>query len=461
MTTTPDPFKPFTRRMTAEGLPDVVIRSFAYYHQKLVDGKTGLVAESSIEPVEDLPDLDHLPPDLEAIGKAALANTVLIKLNGGLGTSMGLEKAKSLLLVRDKLTFLDIIALQALNQGVPLVLMNSFNTQSDSLAALGKHPRLSGSLPQDFLQHKVPKVLVSDLSPAVWPPDPALAWAPPGHGDIYPALLTSGLLDKLLADGRRYAFVSNADNLGAYLDPVILGHFVSEGLPFMMEVTNRTAADRKGGHLARRPAGGFVLRESAQCPPEDISDFQDITRHKYFNTNNLWLNLEALKQALSDRNGILGLPLIRNQKTLDPRDPDSPEVYQLETAMGAAIELFSEAGSLRVPRSRFSPVKTTDDLLALRSDLYVLSPDFRVIQNPERPHGPILIDLDPDYYARIDDLEARFTYGPPSLITCDQLVIRGDFRFGKGITLIGRVKLRNNSANPILIPDGETISGAG
>jgi UTP--glucose-1-phosphate uridylyltransferase len=445
--------------MTAEGLPDIVIKTFAYYHQKLVDGETGLISESAIEPIESLPDFDELSPSLEAIGKAALAHTLVIKLNGGLGTSMGLEKAKSLLPVKNDFTFLDIIALQALDQGVPLVLMNSFNTQADSLAALRRHPRLSGSLPQDFLQHKVPKVLAADLSPADWTPDPPLAWAPPGHGDIYPAMLTSGILEKLLENGRRYAFVSNADNLGAYLDPLILGYFVSQNLPFMMEVTGRTPADRKGGHLARQPDGGFVLRELAQCPEKDIDRFQDITRHKYFNTNNLWLDLKAIRQALNERDGILGLPLIRNRKNLDPRDSDSPEIYQLETAMGAAIEMFPEAGALRVPRSRFSPVKTTEDLLALRSDLYVLTPDSRVVNNPERLLGPIVIKLDPAYYSRIDDLEARFPHGPPSLIACEQVTIHGDFRFGKGITFVGQVKLQNESSVQLQIADGARITG--
>jgi len=71
-------------------------------------------------------------------------------------------------------------------------------------------------------------------------------------------------------------------------------------------VTRRTAADRKGGHLARRTADGrLLLREVAQCPDADLESFQDISRHKYFNTNSLWLRLDALKAQLAADAGVL------------------------------------------------------------------------------------------------------------------------------------------------------------
>ncbi|MCX7669751.1 MAG: UTP--glucose-1-phosphate uridylyltransferase, partial [Anaerolineae bacterium] len=378
-------FTPFADRMRAANLPDIVIRTFEYYYNQLAEGRTGLLAEADIVPVASLPDAERFDATLAEAGRAALPQTILLKLNGGLGTGMGLERAKSLLVAREGLTFLDIIARQALISGAPLVLMNSFNTRDDSLAVLARYPELGRfGIPLDFLQHKVPKVVQADLTPASWPADPDLEWCPPGHGDIYTALLTSGMLDALLARGYQYAFVSNADNLGAVLDPAILGYFVTRRLSFLMEVADRTEADRKGGHLARRRDGRFILRESAQCPAEDMAAFQDIGRHRYFNTNNLWLNLPALQALLRANGGILGLPMIRNKKPIDPRDPSSTPVYQLETAMGAAIELFEDAGAVRVPRTRFAPVKTTDDLLAVRSDAYVLTEGFQVIPNPAR-----------------------------------------------------------------------------
>merc|ERR1712087_939805 len=98
-------------------------------------------------------------------------------------------------------------------------------------------------------QNKAPKVTKEDFTPASWPADASHEWCPPGHGDLYPAMLGSGTLDKLLAAGLQYAFVSNSDNLGATMDLKILTHFVSTGAPFMMEVAVRTDADKKGGHL--------------------------------------------------------------------------------------------------------------------------------------------------------------------------------------------------------------------
>jgi UTP--glucose-1-phosphate uridylyltransferase len=437
-------FAPFATRMEAEGLPEIVIKTFEYYYNQLAEGQTGLIPEDDISPIGSLPDIETLSPELAQTGQAVLSKAVLMKLNGGLGTGMGLEKSKSLLVVKEGLSFLDIIARQAQSAGVPLILMNSFNTQKDSLAVLSRYPDLQHDIPLDFLQHKVPKVTQDDLSPAIWPQDPELEWCPPGHGDIYAALITSGMLDRLVEAGYEYGFVSNADNLGAVLDAKLLGYFVEQQLPFMMEVADRTEADKKGGHLARRPDGQLLLREIGQCPPDDLGHFQDITRHKYFNTNNLWLNLPILKNIIAAKDNILGLPMIRNRKTIDPRDPTSMVVYQLETAMGSAIASFPGSGAIRVPRSRFAPVKTTADLLVIRSDAYILTDDFRVVPNPARKSDEIVVSLDEAYYKLVDKMESRFPYGAPSLVACERLTIKGDIKFGRNITIKGKVHLANN-----------------
>src|SRR4051794_34493912 len=325
--------------MRREGLPDVAIDNFRHYYERLESGESGTIPESEIEPLDGVPDAEELPDPGGSVGEA-LDQAVVIRLNGGLGTSMGMTRAKSLLEAKDGLTFLDVIARQGLSlrgrhsARVPLVLMNSFYTRDDSLAALGRYPELSGDVPLDFVQNKVPKLRADDLEPVSWPADPELEWAPPGHGDLYTALVTSGMLDRLLERGFRYAFVANADNLGAVLDPRILAWFAGEELPFAMEVADRTEADRKGGHLAvRADGGGLLLREIAQTPDEDVDAFQDVSKHRFFNTNTLWVNLRALDSILQARGGVLGLPMIVNRKTVDPGDSDSPAVIQLETAM--------------------------------------------------------------------------------------------------------------------------------
>jgi len=356
---------------------------------------------------------------------------------------MGMDRAKSLLEVRPGKSFLDIIAEQvialrkAYDVALPAVCMDSFRTSDDALAAPASHPGLAtDGLPLDFLQNREPKLRSDDLTPVSWPADPSLEWCPPGHGDIYTALDASGLLRQLLDSGFRYLFVSNADNLGARPDPALAAWFAASGSPFAAEFCRRTAADRKGGHLARRVSDGqLVLRESAQTRPEDEDAFGDINRHRFFNTNNLWLDLVALDAVLQANDGVLGLPIIRNVKTVDPADSSSPEVIQIETAMGAAIGVFEGAGAIEVDRSRFLPVKATSDLLVLRSDAYELTDDAQVRLSPSRSAAP-LVDLDKPYKL-VNDFDARFPAGAPSLIDAERLTVKGDWTFGKDVTVVG------------------------
>jgi UTP--glucose-1-phosphate uridylyltransferase len=443
-------------KMRSDGVADAAIRAFEHYYRQLEGGETGLMPEDSIEPATGLPELDELPHDEQA-EREALQKAIVLRLNGGLGTSMGLTGAKSLLEAKDGNSFLDVIARQVLalrerfDARLPLVLMDSFSTREDSLKALEAHPELDVGLPLDFLQNKEPKLLTEGLTPVEWPDDPALEWCPPGHGDLYTALVTSGMLEALLEQGFEYAFVANSDNLGAVLEPRILAWLRAEQVPFAMEVTDRTEADRKGGHIAvRRSDGRLVLRETAQTPDEDLAALQDIGRHRYVNTNNLWVSLRALDSAMAE--GFLELPMIRNEKTVDPSDKSSPPVYQLETAMGAAIQVFEGARALRVPRTRFAPVKTTDDLLALRSDAYVLTDDARVVLAEGRTNAPF-VALDSDHYKLLRDFEERFPAGPPSLVECERFEVEGDVRFGAGVVARGDVRVKG----PATIPDGTEL----
>jgi UTP--glucose-1-phosphate uridylyltransferase len=411
--------------MRAAGVPDAARDSFARLFERLLAGDSGSIHGDELEPVHDLPSFDELPPEPDA---GALDRAVVIKLNGGLGTSMGLHGPKSLIEVKPGVTFLDVIVrqVQALRRRhdvrLPLVLMNSFSTREPTQKAL---ERYQDPGVEDFLQSMEPKLLADSLEPVEWPSDPGLEWAPPGHGDIYPSLVGSGMLDALIERGYEYAFVSNSDNLGAVLEPRILAWLAAERLPFVMEVAEGVAGDRKGGHIARRE-GRLVLRETAQAPEGDDS-FGDYRRWRHYNTNNLWISLAAL----AERGGALDLPLIVNRKTVDPSDPSSPEVVQLETAMGAAVGALDGAGALRVPRTRFAPVKTTNDLLVVRSDAYVLrEDDAHVEPAPERAGmEPPVVDLDPRYFKLLDDFEARFPSGPPSLLRAERLVVRGDVTF--------------------------------
>ena len=449
--------EPARAKLRADGASPALISAFTRAFARVAGGETGLIPESMLVPVAPLPTLADAA-DFLAAGREAMAQAVIVKLNGGLGTGMGLDKAKSLLPVKDGLTFIDLIARQVLHlraaAGIPLplVLMNSFSTESDTRAALAAYPALAQqAVPLTFLQNRIPKLRAADLTPVAWPADPEKEWCPPGHGDLYTALAGSGMLERLLAAGLRYAFVSNADNLGAGLDPSLLGFLVSKGAPFVMEVTARTDADRKGGHLAQHRSGGLLLRESAQCPPDEAAQFQDIQRHRYFNTNNLWIDLQALSNFMVETGGPPDLPVIINRKTVDPRDAASTPVVQLETAMGAALAVLPGALAIDVPRTRFAPVKTTDDLLALWSDAYVLGDDARLALDPRRGERPPCVKLDAKYFKLWPDFTARFPAGAPSLIGCDALTVEGDVEFGGDVRAIGRVAVRHAGPGRLVI----------
>lgn len=436
------------------------IEVFSHYFQQLISGASGVISEDSITPLLNPIPLRGHPSD-PAAGKAALAATVIIKLNGGLGTSMGLDHAKTLIPVSAGQSFLDLIVAQIkyarADSGarLPLVLMNSPRTRADALAVLANHGGLTvDDLPLDFLQNSEPKIRSDDFTPVRWPRDPSLEWCPPGHGDIYPALLSSGLLEKLLDRGYRYASASNADNLGAAPSAELAGWFASTGAPFALEICRRTHADLKGGHLARSLDGRLLLREIAQTAPEDLPYFTDDQRHAYFNTNNLWFDLRVLQKTLAENAGVLGLPMIRNEKSVDPSDPTSPKVIQIETAMGAAVEAFDGATAILVGRDRFLPVKTTNDLALLRSDVYELAPD--AVPRLTIPTPP-LVDLDPRFFRTLAAFDARFPSGVPSLRAASSFRVRGDWTFGKGVHVRGDGALVDEGS-PGFVRDGTRIS---
>lgn len=183
-----------------------------------------MIRESDIIAVEALPNLERDIKGKIPVDPSLLQQTVVLKLNGGLGTSMGLDKAKSLLEVKGGNSFLDLTAKQVIamrktfKTQVKFMLMNSFNTSKDTLAFLNKYPSLLEDPKIELMQNKVPKVDKGTMDPASWPANPHLEWCPPGHGDLYTALYGSGKLDELLSEGVKYMFVSNSDNLGATLD---------------------------------------------------------------------------------------------------------------------------------------------------------------------------------------------------------------------------------------------------
>jgi UTP--glucose-1-phosphate uridylyltransferase len=418
--------------MEKEGLTPVQIQRFEGDYTRFLQGRSGSISpwilEDSIGPVGSIPSLSELIGADASADAEILSKAVVLKLNGGLGTTMGLQGPKGVIPVKNGLSFLELAVrqLEVLGQRsgcrVPILLMNSYSTEGPSEELLSKL-QLQQQIPTSFLQSKVPKIDAATNLPVDWPANPALEWCPPGHGEIYSALTGSGLVERLLECGYRYLFVSNVDNLGATLSLPILKYFAERNLDFLMEVTDRTEEDRKGGHLARcATTGRLLLRESGQCSPSEKEAFQDISRYAYFNTNNLWLKLSAIPTVASK-----SLPLIENRKTVDPTNSSSPAVYQLESAMGAAISVFDSSEAIRVDRTRFAPVKSSPDFLKVSSNLFEVNDDFGLDFRGADPACPRL-DLDSRYYSKLPDLLERFPHSA-DLLHCDSLKIRGDHAF--------------------------------
>src|SRR5690349_21173432 len=284
----------------ADGVHGAELATLRRRLRQLGEQRAGLLPGEALEPLADLPRLDELPEPSPRQARDVLDRLVIVKLNGGLGTSMGLSGPKSLLEVKPGASFLDVLARQVLalrerhRARLPLVLMNSAVTRDPSFEVLDRYNDLSvPGVPADFLQGREPKIRAGDFQPVQWSADPELEWCPPGHGDIYPALAESGTLDALVGAGLRYAFVSNSDNLGALADVRIAAWLAAEQVPFTLEAVRGTPADRKGGHLACYQ-DRLVLRETAQVPDGDAS-FTDIERWRWYNTNNIWIDLRALK----------------------------------------------------------------------------------------------------------------------------------------------------------------------
>lgn len=437
----------YAKLMWQAGISENVIKTFAAYYDKLGKGISNKITKADIKPPSksSLIDYDAISNDVDY---EILRKTVVIKLNGGLGTSMGLSKAKSLLPVKGNMNFLDIIARQVLTLraqkalDLNLIFMDSYSTHEDTINYLSKYPDLAkDDIPLDFIQNKFPRIIQKDLSPFE-PKDETQRWNPPGHGDIYTAMDCNGLLDSLIAKGIVYAFISNSDNLGATVDASIPTYMHKSDVPFLMEVCVRSEVDKKGGHLSESKDGSLILREIAQCPDDELSEFQNIELFKYFNTNNIWVNLIKLKEELVKNDGIMLLPLIVNPKVVD-----NTPVYQIETAMGAAISTFQGSKALVVPRTRFAPVKKTTDLLAIWSDAYDLNDQYQITLKRTRKQPPN-INLDERFYSKIDQLLDRFK-GIPSLQNCDSLNVSGDITFGEGVICRGNVGIMSDNPNQI------------
>jgi len=444
---TPEEREAFQREM--EGFKELFSKFKSTKGKQVIDWeKIKPPHESLVVSLSSLPECHQ--SDIEDLSR----KLCVLKLNGGLGTTMGCTGPKSVIEVHSELSFLDLTVhqIEDLNTrykaDVPLILMNSFNTHDETLKVITKYQSIKAKI-LTFNQSRFPRIYRDSLLPM--PEDPVgnkEQWYPPGHGDIYRSLNNSGLLEKLLKEGKEYLFISNIDNLGATVDFSILKYMDENQIEFIMEVTDKSRSDVKGGTLIEYE-GKAKLFEIAQCPPNKLDEFKSIKKFKIFNTNNLWVSLKAIDQLVKE-NRMKDVDVIVNQKKALGKD-----CIQLETAAGAAIQFFSKAKGINVPRSRFLPVKQTGDLFVVQSNLYELQNGY-LVMNPKRPFPTVpLVNLGEEF-KKISDYNSRIK-SIPDILELDQLTISGDVHIGSGVTLRGTVIIVANYGNRIDIPDGSIL----
>jgi UTP--glucose-1-phosphate uridylyltransferase len=377
-----------------------------------------------------------------------LRKLAIMKLNGGLGTTMGLTIPKSAITVKNGKNFLDLVIKQTkylhkkYDVDIPVILMNSFNTERMTDKIIFRYDGI-----RKFSQSMFPRISSETLLPVSGEYGPRGMY-PPGHGDLFYSIKKSGMLDDLLRDGYEYLFVSNIDNLAATVDLKLLEYFAGNNLEFLMEVTNKTRADVKGGTLIEYD-GALRLLEIAQVPSSKKSEFTSVRKFKIFNTNSVWINLKALKERLAG--GTFELDIIENKKMLGEET-----VIQLETAIGSAIKFFPSSCGVVVPRSRFLPVKTCSDLFLVESNLFIENNGALELHPSRIPETCPTVKLLGSNFSKIENYERCFK-GIPDILELDVLTVSGNVMFGKNVTLKGTVVILADENSKICIPDGSVL----
>lgn len=368
----------------------------------------------------------------------------VIKLNGGIASTMKAKVPKSTILVKNNLSFLDISIRQIadikknIGVSIPFFLMNSFYTHRRILKELKNQPIKVKCLKQS----RCPIIDAKTSLPFESSDNIKLKYYPPGHGEIFDKILNKKFLSKLLSNNIEVLFISNCDNLGASLDFKILKWIQKKNIDFLMEVSDQTPQDVKGG-IIHRDGDRLYLAETSQIKHLADGILKNRSKKIAFNTNNIWINIACLIDLLNKQKK-LELPLIINQKT------EPINFIQLETAVGSAISFFKNASLLAVERDRFLPVKTLADLFLIQSDIFILK-ENKLELNSLRKHKELpIIDLG-GFFDSLKKYQSRIK-AMPSLLDLQQLTVRGDVTFAEGVTLKGKVKIVAGRKRMLIAP---------
>ncbi|KYQ93226.1 UDP-glucose pyrophosphorylase [Tieghemostelium lacteum] len=439
--------------LQAIGMKPDEIQAFQKQRHRYINKDTIYKEEINIPNKSEMVDyqqLSILSPIDSSNAARLLSKLVVIKLNGGLGTRMGCKGAKSSIELAPGISFLDMTVahIEQMNQDydvdIPLVIMNSFKTDSETTKTIEKYKTHRVTI-KTFCQSKFPKMYKDTLNLVPKPNTPlnAKEWYPPGSGDVFRSLQRSGLFDELLAAGKEYIFISNIENLGAIVDVQLLNHIHLQKIEFGIEVTNRISTDSTGGILMSY-RDKLHLLELSQVKADKLKIFKDF---KYWNTNNIWVNMKSTQALLkADK---LSLDWIVAYPT-----ENHTQLVQLETPAGMGIQCFENSCAIFVPRDRYRPIKSTSQLLLAQSNLFQF--DHGQVKLSSKRDGDVpLVKLGEEFQS-ISDYEKRFK-SIPDIIELDHLTVSGDVYFGSKVTLKGTVIIVANHGERIDIPDGVTL----
>lgn len=298
----------------------------------------------------------------------------IIKLNGGLGTSMNCDRPKSLINVKNNMTFLEI----TLNQireiqkkyqiNLKVILMNSFYTHQETEEFIKNIDDI------DITCYEQSKFIrINKKTNEVFDGSKQEHFYPPGHGDLFQSLYDKNILEKLIEDKYEYLFVSNIDNLGSTINFRILDNIIQNDIDYCLETTEKTKHDIKGGTIIEYDNKHMIF-EIAQCHPDNLNEFMNF---KYFNTNNVWCKIKSIYNLVKTHDYLKNIDLIINPKKLN-QDNNEIECIQLEFAIGSLIKFFDKTQFINVSRKRFIPVKNLSDLLLIMSNLYELNDRYKL-----------------------------------------------------------------------------------
>jgi len=349
---------------------------FKVLYEKYMNDKQSYLNWDKIEQIDNngFSDYNDLPEINENEINNISKQISVIKLNGGLGTTMGCTGPKSLMKIKNEYTFMDILLKQNSFYNIPFILMNSFYTDQTTKDYLKNISKEQLTNIYTFNQNCYPRIIKDTGEYFDIKTDNIDHLYPPGHGDLLQSFGNSNIIDKLISKGIKYVFISNSDNLGATLDFKILNDLIQSDTDFAIELTPKTLNDVKGGTLIKYE-NKYRMFEVAQCPPDKLSEFTSIDKFKYFNTNNIWIKLDSIKTLLKTYY-IEDIDIIINNKKLK----DGRECIQLEYAIGSMVKFFNNVKCYIVERNRFIPVKNNDDLDLVRSNAYSLNKKYWTLE---------------------------------------------------------------------------------